>query len=310
MTQDDHDAFADIGQTMAATNGYTPQQASDLYITDGTIDDWLWGAHQIFSYTFEMYPVELRLGGLLPAGRGDPGRRPPATARRSSTCSSTPTARTGSSASRRSTAAAPPPTTVYSDTFETATGWTTNPGGTDTATTGQWERGDPEATTSSGAKQLGTTVSGANDLVTGRLAGASAGDYDIDGGMTSHPLAADHAAGQRHADAVPVVVPRARQQLLQRRLLPRQGRRHHDHHGVPAARCGQQPQRGLGTATAEHLRLRRADRPHPDRGRRRVHGQPRRGGRGRREDHQPVTGRSPAGGSGRPAYGLRSTRRP
>ncbi|GIH10175.1 hypothetical protein Rhe02_82420 [Rhizocola hellebori] len=78
-----------------------------------------------------------------------------------------------------------PPTTVYSDTFETATGWTTNPNGTDTATTGVWERGDPEATTSSGAKQLGTTVSGTNDLVTGRLAGAAAGDFDIDGGTTS-----------------------------------------------------------------------------------------------------------------------------
>jgi aminopeptidase S len=78
-----------------------------------------------------------------------------------------------------------PPTTVFSDTFETSTGWTTNPNGTDTATTGAWERGDPEATTSSGAKQLGTTVSGTNDLVTGRLAGAAAGDFDIDGGTTS-----------------------------------------------------------------------------------------------------------------------------
>ena len=29
-----------------------------------------------------------------------------------------------------------PGTTVYSDNFETATGWTTNPNGTDTATTG------------------------------------------------------------------------------------------------------------------------------------------------------------------------------
>jgi aminopeptidase S len=78
-----------------------------------------------------------------------------------------------------------PPTTVYSDTFETATGWTANPDGTDTATTGTWERGDPEATTSSGTKQLGTTVSGVNDLVTGRLAGTSAGSFDIDGGTTS-----------------------------------------------------------------------------------------------------------------------------
>ncbi|WP_218919809.1 M28 family metallopeptidase [Streptosporangium roseum] len=83
------------------------------------------------------------------------------------------------------TATATPPVTVWQDTFETATGWTANPGGTDTATLGRWERGDPEATTSSGAKQLGTTVSGSNDLVTGRLAGASAGDHDIDGGTTT-----------------------------------------------------------------------------------------------------------------------------
>ena len=77
-------------------------------------------------------------------------------------------------------------TTVFSDTFETALGWTTNPNGTDTATTGQWERGDPEATDSSGPKQLGTTVSGTNDLVTARLAGASgAGTNDVDGGVTS-----------------------------------------------------------------------------------------------------------------------------
>ncbi|MEV0348967.1 M28 family peptidase [Nonomuraea sp. NPDC050680] len=82
-------------------------------------------------------------------------------------------------------ATATPPATVWSDTFESATGWVTNAGGTDTATTGQWERGDPEATTSSGTKQLGTTVSGTNDLVTGRLAGAGAGENDLDGGTTS-----------------------------------------------------------------------------------------------------------------------------
>ncbi len=79
----------------------------------------------------------------------------------------------------------PPVSTVFFDDFETSQGWTTNPNGTDTATTGQWERGDPEATNSSGPKQLGTTVSGVNDLVTGRLAGSSAGVHDIDGGVTS-----------------------------------------------------------------------------------------------------------------------------
>ena len=81
--------------------------------------------------------------------------------------------------------AANPPVTVFFDDFETSQGWTVNPLGTDTATLGLWERGDPAATTSSGAKQLGTTVSGVNDLVTGRLAGAAAGDHDVDGGTTT-----------------------------------------------------------------------------------------------------------------------------
>ncbi|MET7618293.1 M14 family metallopeptidase [Streptomyces sp. NPDC005408] len=56
LTQDDRDAHAAVGQKMAASNGYTPEQSSELYITDGTIDDWLWGNQKIFSYTFEMYP--------------------------------------------------------------------------------------------------------------------------------------------------------------------------------------------------------------------------------------------------------------
>ncbi len=78
------------------------------------------------------------------------------------------------------------PVTIFFDDFETNKGWTTNPLATDTATTGHWERGDPEATTDAGgARQLGTTVSGLNDLVTARLAGASAGANDIDGGTTS-----------------------------------------------------------------------------------------------------------------------------
>ena len=76
-------------------------------------------------------------------------------------------------------------TTVFFDNFETSLGWVTNPTGTDTATTGVWERGNPEDTNSTGLKQLGTTVSGINDLVTGRLAGSSAGVNDIDGGVTS-----------------------------------------------------------------------------------------------------------------------------
>jgi hypothetical protein len=77
------------------------------------------------------------------------------------------------------------PASVFADDFETDRGWTRNAGDTDTATTGLWERGDPEPTSSSGAKQLGTTISGVNGLVTGRLAGGTAGADDVDGGLTS-----------------------------------------------------------------------------------------------------------------------------
>ncbi|MEV6956642.1 M14 family metallopeptidase [Streptomyces sp. NPDC051183] len=66
MTQDDRDAFATVGQKMAASNGYKPEQSSDLYITDGSIDDYLWGSQKIFGYTFEMYPKSAFSGGFYP----------------------------------------------------------------------------------------------------------------------------------------------------------------------------------------------------------------------------------------------------
>lgn len=58
--------YRTLGQAMARTNGYTPQQASDLYITDGGIDDWMWATHRIWSYTFEMYPTSQSQGGFYP----------------------------------------------------------------------------------------------------------------------------------------------------------------------------------------------------------------------------------------------------
>ncbi len=80
--------------------------------------------------------------------------------------------------------APPPSTTVYADTFETAAGWAS--AGGDTATSGLLARGDPAATSSGGvATQLGTTVSGSFDLVTGATAGTSAGANDVDGGVTT-----------------------------------------------------------------------------------------------------------------------------
>jgi len=78
-------------------------------------------------------------------------------------------------------------TTVFSDAFGTDLGWVTNRTGTDTATTGQWQRGDPQATTSGGATlQQGNCDGGTvNCLTTGRLAGSAVGANDVDGGVTS-----------------------------------------------------------------------------------------------------------------------------
>ena len=71
------------------------------------------------------------------------------------------------------------------DDFETDRGWTANARAPTRRRRGASSAATRPATNSSGAKQLGTTTSGVNDLVTGRLAGAAAGDHDIDGGVTS-----------------------------------------------------------------------------------------------------------------------------
>jgi subtilisin family serine protease len=77
----------------------------------------------------------------------------------------------------------PPGTTVFSDNFETATGWVTSTA--DTATTGRWERGNPAGTSSGITLQVNTTPSGSNALVTGAAAGTGAGSFDVDGGTTT-----------------------------------------------------------------------------------------------------------------------------
>ncbi|SDZ36536.1 Zinc carboxypeptidase [Micromonospora pattaloongensis] len=66
MNADQYNTFATIGRQMANTNGYTPQQSSDLYITDGDSLDWMWGVHKIWAYTFEMYPGSASGGGFYP----------------------------------------------------------------------------------------------------------------------------------------------------------------------------------------------------------------------------------------------------
>ena len=180
LNTDQRNTFAALGQNMASTNGYTPEQASDLYIADGTMDDYLWGVEGIFGYTFEMYPK-----GSSPGFYPPDEVIPTETSRnreavlRLLEISDCPYRAIGKETQYCGIQGA----TIFSDDFETGTGWTA--GVADTATSGRWERGDPAATSSAGAKQLGTTVSGVNDLVTGRLAGNNASQNDVDGGLTT-----------------------------------------------------------------------------------------------------------------------------
>ncbi|MFJ9552944.1 M14 family metallopeptidase [Nocardiopsis sp. NPDC101807] len=66
MTQEEYDTHAALGEHMAEANGYTPQQSSDLYVTDGSINDWLWGDQRIVNFTYEMYPRSAAGGGFYP----------------------------------------------------------------------------------------------------------------------------------------------------------------------------------------------------------------------------------------------------
>lgn len=70
------------------------------------------------------------------------------------------------------------------DSFDSENGWQVNPFGTDSSSSGQWERNDPQGTDSSGPKQLDRTTSETLNLVTGHFAGSNANKYDVDGVTT------------------------------------------------------------------------------------------------------------------------------
>ncbi len=182
MTTQDHAAFVAMGKAMAARNGYTAEQSSDLYITDGDQIDWLYFQHRIFSYTFELYPTEKPTvwGDHYPPDEAIPSQ----TARNRSAIlylidqAACPWAAIGASAAINNCGP------LYDD-FELNRGWVRDPYGTDTATAGRWDRTIPApTTTASGPKQL-RAASGQRAMATGGAAGASANANDLDGGSTT-----------------------------------------------------------------------------------------------------------------------------
>lgn len=182
MTRIDHATFVALGRAMGARNGYRAQQSSDMYVTDGDQIDWLYGRHRIFAYTYELFPPETPTvwGDHYP----DDAHIGPQTERNRSALlhlidrAGCPYAALGS---RYALANCGP---LFDD-LEINRGWRRDPDGTDTATSGRWEVGDPQPTLASGPKQPGSTVSGVRALVTGALAGSSAGANDVDGGTTT-----------------------------------------------------------------------------------------------------------------------------
>jgi len=174
MTRDDYAALVAIGRHMASTNGYKPEQASDLYVSSGTSRDYLYGVYRTFAYTFEMSARIYSDDALIV---GETGRNKEAVLylMEQAWCplsvrgATVRTARCG----------------AYDDDMEVRRGWVVNPDGTDTArASARFVRGNPATTTYSGAKQLGATTSGSMALVTGAPAGVSANSYDLDGRTT------------------------------------------------------------------------------------------------------------------------------
>jgi murein tripeptide amidase MpaA len=58
MTAKQYARLAHLGRVMAHANGYTAEQASDLYVAPGELADWLWGEYRIYAYTFELGPAD------------------------------------------------------------------------------------------------------------------------------------------------------------------------------------------------------------------------------------------------------------
>ncbi len=177
MTADDHAALVRLGKGMATRNGYTAMQSSSLYVTDGDEIDWAYGSQRIWMFTMELYPSHKQVSSLARFYPPDEviGRE---TARNKDAilyliehagCRYSVNLQT-------KTHCGP----LFDD-FETANGWTVDPLGTDTATGGKWQRGNPAATT----RQAGTVPSGSRALVTGLAAGSSSNANDVDGGVTS-----------------------------------------------------------------------------------------------------------------------------
>ena len=66
MDPTDYAVMVRAGRKMAQLSGYRAMQASDLYIADGTSDDWIYGTLRIPTWTVELYPPASAPFGFYP----------------------------------------------------------------------------------------------------------------------------------------------------------------------------------------------------------------------------------------------------
>ena len=66
MEADDLQIFRAMSSKIASLNGYTAQQASDLYVVDGEHTDWFYGERRIYAVTWELYPSSSNPGFYPP----------------------------------------------------------------------------------------------------------------------------------------------------------------------------------------------------------------------------------------------------
>jgi hypothetical protein len=175
MTTDDHNALVIIGRHMAATNGYRPEQASDLYLTSGTTRDYEYGTYRIFAYTFEMSVKDYPDDSLIAS---ETGRNKEAVLYLIERASC-PLAVLGAAVRTARCGA-------FDDDLEVSRGWVVNADHTDTGSGATWQRGDPAPTTYAGVRMQPDSVpSGRSAFITGLAAGTSSSANDVDGGRTS-----------------------------------------------------------------------------------------------------------------------------
>ena len=197
MTTDDHAALVALGKKMATTNGYTAMQSSSLYVTDGDEIDWAYGREHIFMYTFELYPSHSVVSTTRRFYPPDEVIGPQTERNRNAIlmlieAAGCPYALSGKASANCGA--------LY-DNLETYGGWQTDPLGTDTATAGAWQRGNPAAT----PRQKGTTTSGSAALVTGLKAGSTGELLRCRWRRDDGPLRADRTACDGRSADVPVL---------------------------------------------------------------------------------------------------------